>query len=325
MVVDEEHEPAYKQDETPRYHGRDVAVYRAKLAGALCLLGSATPSLESFRQCGGRASTACSTRSRKRVDAKPVARTSRSLSTSGSRSCGQAASPARALAASWSDAHPRSASNAEGADRSSSSIAAAILRRACSAGNVRPRRGAVRTAVCAMTFHRTDDTLKLSPLRPPARPRRPSCTVSARAPDIRWRGLGTQRVEEAVRRVAAAGPASSGWTRIRWRGRHRFREVLGRVPGGASIDILIGTQMIGKGLDFPERHPRGVGGRRHLDARAGLSAQTNARSSCSCRWRVGRGGATVRARLSSKPSRLRPRRCSSAQARGLRLGSPRPS
>ena len=48
IVVDEEHEPAYKQDETPRYHGRDVAVYRAKLANAVCLLGSATPSLESF-------------------------------------------------------------------------------------------------------------------------------------------------------------------------------------------------------------------------------------------------------------------------------------
>jgi len=48
IVVDEEHEPAYKQDEMPRYHGRDVAVVRAKMAGAVCLLGSATPSLESF-------------------------------------------------------------------------------------------------------------------------------------------------------------------------------------------------------------------------------------------------------------------------------------
>src|ERR1043165_1800774 len=47
IVVDEEHEPAYKQDETPRYHGRDVAVSRAQLAHATCLLGSATPSLES--------------------------------------------------------------------------------------------------------------------------------------------------------------------------------------------------------------------------------------------------------------------------------------
>jgi primosomal protein N' (replication factor Y) len=51
VVVDEEHEPAYKQDETPRYHGRDVAVMRAKLAGAQCVLGSATPSLRDISQC----------------------------------------------------------------------------------------------------------------------------------------------------------------------------------------------------------------------------------------------------------------------------------
>ena len=48
VVVDEEHEPAYKQDESPRYHGRDVAVMRARLCAAQCLLGSATPSLESY-------------------------------------------------------------------------------------------------------------------------------------------------------------------------------------------------------------------------------------------------------------------------------------
>lgn len=49
VVVDEEHEPSYKQDTVPRYHGRDVAIKRAQLAGAHCILGSATPSLESLR------------------------------------------------------------------------------------------------------------------------------------------------------------------------------------------------------------------------------------------------------------------------------------
>jgi primosomal protein N' (replication factor Y) len=48
VIVDEEHDTSYKQDETPRYHGRDVAVVRARLAGALTVLGSATPSLESY-------------------------------------------------------------------------------------------------------------------------------------------------------------------------------------------------------------------------------------------------------------------------------------
>ncbi|MGO8786593.1 MAG: primosomal protein N' [Terriglobia bacterium] len=48
VIVDEEHDSSYKQEETPRYHGRDVAVVRARLAGALAVLGSATPSLESY-------------------------------------------------------------------------------------------------------------------------------------------------------------------------------------------------------------------------------------------------------------------------------------
>ena len=49
VVVDEEHEPSFKQGSTPRYHARDVAVRRARTAGAVCVLGSATPSLESWR------------------------------------------------------------------------------------------------------------------------------------------------------------------------------------------------------------------------------------------------------------------------------------
>jgi primosomal protein N' (replication factor Y) (superfamily II helicase) len=51
IVVDEEHESSYKQDSTPRYHGRDLAIKRVHLEGAHCLLGTATPALETLVNC----------------------------------------------------------------------------------------------------------------------------------------------------------------------------------------------------------------------------------------------------------------------------------
>ena len=54
VVVDEEQEASFKQEETPRYHGRDVAIVRAKLEGGVALLGSATPSLETFHNARAR-------------------------------------------------------------------------------------------------------------------------------------------------------------------------------------------------------------------------------------------------------------------------------
>ncbi len=237
IVVDEEHEPAYKQDETPRYHGRDVAVYRAKLASAVCLLGSATPSLESYANV--RAGKYRLNTLTKRVDDKKlpdmqivdmrieVMRTRGMVTLS------------RLLV---DHMHQRFA-------RKEQTILF-INRRGYSSSMQCRKCGHVEECPhcsVAMTYHRTDETLKchLCGHQRGAPAVCPSCA----APEIRWRGLGTQRVEEAVRRVLPRARMERMDTDTMSK-KHRFREILGDFRAG-KIDILIGTQMIGKGLDFP--------------------------------------------------------------------------
>lgn len=237
IVVDEEHEPAYKQDETPRYHGRDVAVMRAKLAGAVCLLGSATPSLESFTnvESGKYALLQLTQRVDARklpyidvVDLRIEAAKQRTLpSLSGKL--------VRAMQ--------------DRLERREQTILF-INRRGYSSSMLCTKCGHVEECVhcsIALTYHRTDETLRchLCAAQRAAPLRCPKCG----APEIRWRGLGTQRVEEAVRRVLPRARIERMDTDTMSK-KNRFREVLSQFRAG-KIDVLVGTQMIGKGLDFP--------------------------------------------------------------------------
>ncbi|MGA2017752.1 MAG: primosomal protein N' [Opitutaceae bacterium] len=237
VVVDEEHEPAYKQDESPRYHGRDVAVMRARLCGAHCLLGSATPSLESYANAlAGRYGLLQLT---KRVDSRSLP----SFNVVDMRIEVARQRGAAALSRTLADAMQARFDLGE-------QIILFINRRGYSPSMQCRKCGSVEECPhcsVSMTYHRSDETLRchLCGEQRPAPVRCPKCG----APDIRWRGLGTQRVEEAVRRVLPRARVERMDTDTMTR-KNRFRELLGEFRSG-KIDVLVGTQMIGKGLDFP--------------------------------------------------------------------------
>ncbi len=237
IVVDEEHEPAYKQDETPRYHGRDVAVMRAKIARSFCLLGSATPSLESFENAQtGKYDLLQLTQ---RVDARKLPFID--IVDLRIEAAKQRTLPAisQKLVRAMQDR----------LERREQTILF-INRRGYSSSMLCTKCGHVEECVhcsIALTYHRTDESLRchLCGAQKPAPLRCPKCA----APDIRWRGLGTQRVEEAVKRVMPRAKVERMDTDTMSK-KNRFREVLAQFRAG-KIDVLVGTQMIGKGLDFP--------------------------------------------------------------------------
>ena len=237
IVVDEEHEPAYKQDESPRYHGRDVAVMRARLCGAQCLLGSATPSLESHANAlAGKYRRLELTQ---RVDSRSLPSfTVVDMRIEVARQRG-----ATALSRPLVEAMQARLERGE-------QVILFINRRGYSSSMQCRKCGCVEEcAHCSvsMTYHRSDETLRCH-LCGEQRAAPVRCAQCG-APDIRWRGLGTQRVEEAVRRILPRARIERMDTDTMGR-KNRFREILGDFRRG-KIDVLVGTQMIGKGLDFP--------------------------------------------------------------------------
>jgi primosomal protein N' (replication factor Y) len=244
IVVDEEHDASYKQSEGPRYHARDVAVVRASRAGGLCLLGSATPSLESWQN--GKTG-------KYRILSLPE------------RVGGGSLPPARVvdLKSLWKEESTRSR-EAPGRGVLSRDLVAAIQDRLARREQVMlllNRRGyssfvqcrecgevwrCVRCSV-SLTFHRLTGKLLCHHCRheePP--PRRCGRCGSE---DLNFRGLGTEQVERVVAETFPAARIARmdvDTTSGKW----SHHEILGRF-GRQEVDILLGTQMISKGLDFP--------------------------------------------------------------------------
>ncbi len=236
VVVDEEHEPSFKQQNPPRYHAREVALERARRAGAVGLLGSATPSLESWAAAQEGRLTLL--RLPERVGG------------------GQLPRPiVLDLAQLPFTRHPRMLT-----DRLRAAIDD-VLRRGEQAILFLNRRGFARIAFCpscrggmkcrtcdvALVLHRRAQRMicHLCAHEEPPTGRCPNCGQ----PGLRFLGFGTERVEQELREAfPGARIARMDSDTTAERGSHE--RILGAFERG-EISLLVGTQMIAKGLDFP--------------------------------------------------------------------------
>ena len=237
IVVDEEHEPSYKQEESPRYHARDVAVMRAQMTPCPVLLCTATPSFESWANVE-RKKYLLSILHRRADDRKlPAVRIVDMRMEA--ESTGQIGVFSRELL----EAIRRRLDRAE-------QVMLFLNRRGFAASLQCPACGHVVTCeACsiALTYHRSDERLRCH-ICGASHPVPASCP-KCRDPGIRMGGVGTQRVE----RIAAKCFPQARIQRLDADLTSRkqvYEEVLGAFRSG-KIDILVGTQMIAKGLHFP--------------------------------------------------------------------------
>jgi primosomal protein N' (replication factor Y) len=239
VIVDEEHEHTYKQEEAPRYQARDVAVWRGCREGAVVVLGSATPSLESYFNARRGKYTLLELPERVDNQKLPVVRVV-DLRQEARREQGVPVF-SRLL---------REAI-ATRLERREQTILF-LNRRGYATALQCPRCGYV--AGCpqcsvALTYHRPEQQLRCH-LCGHAEPAPTSCPAPGCGnPAIRYAGLGTQRVEDVLRRLFPRARIermdSDRLTR-----KEEYRRILGEFRAGR-IDILVGTQMIAKGLHFP--------------------------------------------------------------------------
>jgi len=237
VVIDEEHETSFKQQNAPRYHARDAAIERARLQGIPVLLGSATPSLESFARAVGGAYTLL--RLPKRIDDRPLPRVEIVEPATEPRVEGRIRLIGTRLRRAIEDALARE-----------EQVILYLNRRGHSTTLVCPRCSQVlQCARCAisLTFHRHRRRAVCHycsfETAPPDRC--PSCGSVG----IRYLGAGTEKIEEEVARTfphTVVARLDSDTTRRRG----SVEETMERFRCG-EIGILVGTQMIGKGLDFP--------------------------------------------------------------------------
>ncbi len=236
-VVDEEHEPSYKQDEAPRYNARDVAVMRGWMERCAVVLGSATPAMESWLNVEkGKYVAAHLTQ---RVAGRPmpcvhiVDMRVETAKTGHVQIFSDVLLEALKLRL----------------ERGEQSILF-LNRRGYATSLICPQCGAVAecpSCSVAYTYHQADTCLRChicGGWRPP-----PDVCPECGDPAFKFSGFGTQRVESALKRCLPQARLLRMDADVTTR-KNSHDELLATFKSGRA-DILIGTQMIAKGLDFP--------------------------------------------------------------------------
>lgn len=241
IIVDEEHENSYKQnEEVPCYHARDVAVMRGKMTNAVVVLGSATPSLESYHNA---------------LNGKYV------LSKLNNRA--DRASIPEVSIINMKTEYERSG----GYTNFSSALLTGIKKRIAAGEQTilfLNRRGYHTTLFCqtcqepikcrhcdvALTFHLSDNALACHlcgfNLSPPPK----SCPTCKGTETMKYKGVGTEQIERSLHAIfPEVRTLRMDADTTKHKGSHQrlFREF-----GSGKADVLIGTQMIAKGLHFPQ-------------------------------------------------------------------------
>lgn len=237
IVVDEEHDTSYKQGESPRYHARDVAIMRAKRNNAVCVLGSATPSVESFHNSESGKSVRLELL--KRATRSPLPEVKLIDMRLETKEQGGQVVLSRELEAA---VHKRVAAKEQ--------VILLLNRRGYAPFILCPQCGWVHECEdcnVSLTYHASGAVMKCHYCN---REEAPAlvCYKCHFNPLIKL-GTGTQRAEEYLEHVfSSARVARMDADTTAGKGGHA--KILGRFAAG-EIDILIGTQMLAKGHDYP--------------------------------------------------------------------------
>jgi primosomal protein N' (replication factor Y) len=246
ILVDEEHDQSYKQEETPRYNARDVAVMRAKLAGAVVVLGSATPSLESWQNSVQGKYTRIEMNDR--VKNRPLPEVELIDMRREFQETGQEHLFSRSLVDQTRQALERGEQAIILLNRRGYSFA--VICRACG------QKLECQNCAIALTHHKPtigEEGLARAGQRLECHYCGYKRTVPARCPNcdsehLYYLGAGSQQGEERLAEIFP-GARIGRMDRDTVRGRHDLEHLLARLHSG-EINLLVGTQMIAKGHDI---------------------------------------------------------------------------